>query len=97
MSIQSSFTPIQFTVQLSNIPETIHQEATANAKEAYVMTLLRQGIISSGRAAQLLNIPRVEIFDRMSQYHISPFDDTLTQAQLRHQVAQAKQILEQNN
>ncbi|MGB3534801.1 MAG: UPF0175 family protein [Microcoleaceae cyanobacterium] len=97
MSTQPAPTPIQFTLQLSNIPDAIHQEAELNAKEAYVMTLLRHGIISSGRAARLLGIPRVDIFERMSQYQISPFDDTLTQAQLRHQVAQAQQILEQNN
>ena len=97
MSVHQDSKPIQFTLQLSNIPDSIHQEAESNAKEAYVMTLLRHGIISSGRAARVLGIPRVDIFERMSQYQISPFDDSLTQAQLRHQVAQAKQVLEQNN
>lgn len=97
MSIQPTFTPVQFTLQLSHIPDAIHQEAESKAKEAYVMTLLRHGIISSGRAARILNIPRVDIFDRMSFYQISPFDDTLTQDQLRQQVSRAKQAFEQNN
>lgn len=94
MSTDSSSIPVQFTLQLDHVPDVIRQEAESNAKEAYVMTLLRHGIISSGRAARLLGIPRVDIFERMSQYRISPFDDSLTQAQLRHQVAQAKQVLE---
>ncbi|MGB3404823.1 MAG: UPF0175 family protein [Microcoleaceae cyanobacterium] len=97
MSTHSSSIPIQFTLQLNHIPDAIHQEAEFNAKEAYIMTLLRHGIISSGRAARLLNISRVEIFERMSRYQISPFDDTLTQDQLKHQVTQARQLLEQNN
>lgn len=95
MSVQSSPTPIQFTLQLSNIPDAIHQEARSNAKEAYVMTLLRHGMISSGRAARLLGIPRVEIFDRMGDYGISVFAPQ-TQTELAQEVAETQAMLEQN-
>ena len=39
------------------------------------MTLLRHQEISSGRATEMLGIPRVETIDLMSKYDISPFPD----------------------
>lgn len=95
MSVQPPLTPIQFTLQLSDIPEGIHQEAQSKAKEAYVMTLLRHGIISSGRAARLLNIPRLDVIERMSEYGICVFAPQ-TQSELEQEVAETIAILESN-
>ncbi|MYA55468.1 hypothetical protein F4X88_04150 [Candidatus Poribacteria bacterium] len=48
------------------------------ARETFVLELLRQGDISAGRAAQLLNISRWDLSDLMYAAGISPFDDSLT-------------------
>lgn len=85
---------VNFKVPIREIPEVHRLEAERLAREVYVMTLLRHGDISSGRAGKMLGIPRVEVFDLMSSYDISPFDDTLTQEDLERQVAQARRLLE---
>jgi predicted HTH domain antitoxin len=95
MSVQPSLTPIQFTLQLSDIPDAIHQEAESKAKEAYIMTLLRHGIISSGRAARLLDIPRLDVIELMGEYGISVFAPQ-TQAELEQEVAETRSMLEPN-
>jgi predicted HTH domain antitoxin len=95
MSVQPSQTPIQFTLPLNNIPETIHQEAEANAKEAYVMTLLQHGIISSGRAARILNISRLDMIERMEQYGICVFAPQ-TQTELEQEIAETQAMLKQH-
>lgn len=87
-------TEVRFTVAIANIPETIKLEAESKAKEAYVMTLLRHDDISTGRAAELLGIPRVELFDLMGAYGISIFDDTMTREDLEREVAETAQMLE---
>jgi len=79
-------TEVRFTVAIANIPEAIKLEAESKAKEAYVMTLLRHGDISSGRAARLLGITRLQVLDLMSSYDISPFDDTMTLEEFRSEV-----------
>lgn len=94
MSVQPTFTPVQFTLQLSHIPDAIHQEAESNAKEAYVMTLLRHGIISSGRAARILGLSRLDVIELMGQYGISVFAPQ-TQAELKREVAETQAMLEQ--
>jgi predicted HTH domain antitoxin len=94
MSTDSSSIPVQFTLQLDHVPDVIRQEAESNAKEAYVMTLLRHGIISSGRAAQLLGIPRLEMIERMSQSNISVFAPQ-TQTELEQEVAETITMLKQ--
>lgn len=48
------------------------------AREAFVLELLRQGDISTGRAARLLNISRWDLLELMYASGISPFDDSLT-------------------
>jgi predicted HTH domain antitoxin len=85
----------KFKVPIGEIPEIHRQEAERLAREAYVMTLLRHGDISSGRAAQLIGIPRVDLFDLMGAYGISPFPDQ-TREELEREVEQAMRILEKN-
>ena len=57
------------------------------------MTLLRHQEISSGRATEMLGIPRVETIDLMSKYDNSPFPEQ-TREELEREVEQAKRILE---
>jgi predicted HTH domain antitoxin len=86
---------IKFILTLPEVPETHRIEAEKKAKEAYVMTLLRHGDISAGRAAELLEIARWQLSDLMDSYKISPFP-VQTQEQLLAEVAQTLQILEKH-
>jgi len=90
-------TEVRFTVALANIPEAIKLKAESKAKEAYLMTLLKHGDITSGRAARLLGMTRLQVLDLMSGYDISPFDDTMTLEEFQSEVEQAAEKLDQNN
>jgi predicted HTH domain antitoxin len=57
------------------------------ARQAYVRTLLRQGNISAGRAAELLNVNRWQLAEIMSAHGISPFDDSMKREDLEREVA----------
>jgi len=83
-------TKIEFIIPLDSLSETSRQEAELKAKEAYIMTLLKYGEISSGKASKLLGISRLEVLDLMSKYEISPFDDTMTFEEFKAEVNQAK-------
>ncbi|MFB2934821.1 UPF0175 family protein [Aerosakkonemataceae cyanobacterium BLCC-F154] len=86
-------TEVKFNLEISQIPEAVRLEAEKKAKEAYIMTLLRHHEISSGRAAEMLSIPRVELIDLMSKYDISPFPDQ-TREELEREVAETLLMLE---
>lgn len=86
-------TEVKFTLPVGNISDPIRLEAERQAKEAYVMTLLRHAEISAGLAAHLLEIDRWQLSDLMDLYDISPFP-TLTREELQQEVAQAKRTLE---
>jgi predicted HTH domain antitoxin len=64
------------------------------AKEAYIMTLLRHGDISAGRAAELLEIEQWQLSDLMDIYQISPFPSQ-TKEELQQEVTQTLAILSQ--
>ena len=64
-------------------------DAERKAREAYVLELLRQGDISAGRAARLLNISRWDLSELMYAAGISPFDDSLTAETLDAEVKRA--------
>jgi predicted HTH domain antitoxin len=51
-------------------------ELAMQAKEALVMALLREHEISQGKAAELLDISRHELFELMSTYRIPVIDLT---------------------
>lgn len=89
MEIRELEIEVKFKVPVREIPEVHRLEAERLAREAYVMTLLRSGDISSRRAGKMLGISRVEVLDLMSNHGISPFDDTLTREDLERQVVQA--------
>ena len=54
-----------------------------------MLELLRQGDISAGRAARLLNVSRWDPSDMMDEAGISPFDDSLTTEALNAEVKSA--------
>jgi predicted HTH domain antitoxin len=88
-------TKVEFVVPIDT-SMLIQQEAENKAKEAYIMTLLKYDQISSGRAAELLNISRLDVLDLMAKYDISPFEDSLTFAEFENEVEQAKLKLFKN-
>lgn len=95
-AILDSTTPqieVNFTIQVRDIPDAHRQEAESKAKEAYVMTLLKHEDISTGRAAEILGIPRVDLFDLMGEYGISVFPD-YTPEELEREVNETARMLE---
>jgi predicted HTH domain antitoxin len=90
-------TKVEFTLPIDTITDTIRQEAENKAKEAYIMTLLQYGEISSGKASQLLGISRLDVIELMSKYEISLFDDSISLEEFQAEVNQAKMKLQANN
>jgi len=80
---------VRFTLPLDGILLEHKVEAERKAREAYVLELLRQGDISAGRAARLLNISRWDLSELMYAAGISPFDDSLTAETLDAEVKSA--------
>ena len=85
---------VKFTVDLTEIPEEHRLAAQRKAHEAFVMELLRQGDISAGRAARLLDLNRSELSKLMYEYNISPFDDTMTLEDLQQEASDCIQMLD---
>ncbi len=83
---------IQFTLPIDETLLLHKTDAELKAKEAFVLELLRQGDISAGRAAQLLNISRWDLSELMSTAGISPFAE-LTAEELATEVENALRVL----
>lgn len=69
---------MRHTVQIT-LPEEIAalletEDPSAKAKEALVMDLLREHKISQGKAAELLDLTRYELFDLMAKHNVAAFD-----------------------
>lgn len=90
-------TKVEFTIPIHNVTDTIRKEAENKAKEAYVMTLLKHGEISSGKASQLLGISRLDMIELMSKYDISLFDDSMSLEEFQSEINQARMGLKANN
>jgi len=63
------------------LPEEIladlgNEDLSSKAKEALVMELLREHKISQGKAAELLEIPREDLFPLMTRYRVPVVDMT---------------------
>jgi predicted HTH domain antitoxin len=86
-------TKVEFTIPIHSVNNTIREEAETKAKEAYVMTLLKYGEISSGKASELLEISRLDVINLMSKYEISLFDDSMTLDEFQQEVNQAKKSM----
>jgi len=96
-SNQTESLQIQFTLSVHNIPESVQEKAIAKAKEAYIMTLLEAGEVSSGKAATLLGISRTEVIQRMGEWGICLFDDSLKLEDFKQEIEQANLTLDQNS
>ena len=80
---------IRFTLPLDEGLLKHKVDAEHKAREAFVLELLRQGDISAGRAARLLNISRWDLLELMYEAGISPLDDSLTAETLDAEVKSA--------
>jgi predicted HTH domain antitoxin len=90
-------TKVEFTIPIHSVTDTIRKEAENKAKEAYVMTLLKHGEISSGKASQLLGVSRLDMIELMSKYDISLFDDSMSLEEFQSEINQARMGLKANN
>ena len=80
---------VRFILPLDAVLLKHKVDAEHKAKEAFVLELLRQGDISAGRAARLLNISRWDLSELMYEARISPFDDSITAETLDAEVKSA--------
>jgi predicted HTH domain antitoxin len=78
-----------FTLPISEIPAAHRDAAERKAREAFILSLLKQGDLSAGRAAELLGVDRWRLSELMSAHGISPFDETLTSEGLEREVNDA--------
>jgi len=78
-----------FTLPIGEIPAQHRDAAERKAREAFILSLLKQGDLSAGRTAELLGVDRWRLSELMSAYAISPFDETLTGAGLEREVNDA--------
>ena len=83
---------VHFTLPIEETRLHHKTKAEYKAKEAFVLELLRQGDISAGKAAKLLNISRWELSDLMSAAGISPFAEQ-TEEELATEVQYAMLVL----
>jgi predicted HTH domain antitoxin len=77
---------VRFSVPLGDVPGAPRAEAEEKAREAYVLSLLRQGQISAGRAAEVLKVDRWQLGALMAAHGISPFDETMTREELEREL-----------
>jgi predicted HTH domain antitoxin len=75
--------PEEVLISLKETPETIARELLTSA----AVKLFELGKLSSGRAAQLAGMSRVEFLMLLGHYHVSPF--SLTTEQLERDVNNA--------
>jgi predicted HTH domain antitoxin len=83
MSMVQINVPNEVLISLKESPETISQELSILA----AVKLFELGKLSSGRAAQLAGMSRVEFLNTLGQYRVSPF--TLTAEELEHDIDNA--------
>lgn len=75
--------PDEVLISLKETPETISQELSVLA----AVKLFEMGKLSSGRAAQLAQVSRVEFLKLIGRYQVSPF--TQSSAELEQDVLNA--------
>ncbi len=83
MSMVQIDVPDEVLVSLKESSETISQELSILA----AVKLFELGKLSSGRAAQLAGMSRVEFLSTLGRYRVSPF--SLTTEELDHDISNA--------
>jgi predicted HTH domain antitoxin len=66
---------IEFPDELLGVPGQTSSSLEHVAQEAFLVRLYDLGQISSGRAAEILHIPRREFLDILNSYGVSLFDE----------------------
>ncbi|WP_008313407.1 UPF0175 family protein [Leptolyngbya sp. PCC 6406] len=87
---------MQITIDLPEgieLDNTVRQQAEAKARQTYIMELLRYGSISTGYAAQSLNLSRLEVIELMGQYKISVFPEQ-TPEEITQEVAETRSLIQ---
>lgn len=70
----------------------IHQTSLpSKLKELIVLELFREGLLSTGKAAELLDMPKVAFITRLTQNNIDYFSES--PAELSEQISQANALL----
>jgi predicted HTH domain antitoxin len=75
--------PEEILISLKETPETISRELSILA----AVKLFELGKLSSGRAAQLAHVSRIEFLNLIGHYQVSPF--ALSPTELEHDVLNA--------
>lgn len=78
---------IEIAIPDDALEEIDDEKLAALAREAVFVRLYEQGLISSGRAAQLLNMTRWDFLDLLGRYGVSFFDET---ANLEQEIRDAR-------
>lgn len=60
-------------------------EVPSRMREALVMELVRRHVISQGKAAELLDISRGDVYEVMNRYKVPAID--LTEEDVKHELA----------
>jgi predicted HTH domain antitoxin len=74
--------------ELVAVLEEVGRPARESVRELIVLELYREGLISSGRGAELMGVPRVDFIKRAGQQGIPYFQ--MTREELRREIDQAK-------
>ena len=75
--------PEEILISLKETPESM----TLELRMLAAVKLFELGKLSSGRAAQLAGVTRLEFLSSLGRYQVSPF--ALTEEQLKHDVERA--------
>ena len=84
---------VKFTLEIAQVPSKQQLAATQVAKEAYVMTLLKQREITQHRAAVLLGISRLDLAALLGKYEISAIAEQ-SREEIEQELAQVRATLE---
>jgi predicted HTH domain antitoxin len=76
--------------ELVAVLEEVGRPAKESARELIVLELYREGLISSGKAAELLGMPRVEFVRWAGQHGIPYFQ--MTRGELRQEIDRANSL-----
>lgn len=74
--------------ELVAVLEEVGRPARESVRELIVLELYREGLISSGRGAELMGVPRADFIKRAGQQGIPYFQ--MTREELRREIDQAK-------
>ena len=75
---------LEFPVELPE-GDTLDKKALKKGKEAIVMELLREGKITQGKATELLQIDRYDLFDLMAKHDVPVID--MTEEELKEELS----------